>query len=103
MIICLRCFAVTTKTIKKTPAALEDAANIAGVPLNQFIVQAALEKAALSTENFNKIILTVESAEFFFKLIDNPPPPNERLAKAFDRYHKRKVVAEDGTVSFNIT
>ena len=45
---------------------LEDAANIAGVPLNQFIVQAALEKAALSTENFNKIILTVESAEFFF-------------------------------------
>lgn len=81
---------------------LEDAANIAGMPLNQFIVQAALEKAALSTENFNKIILTVENAEFFFNLIDNPPPPNEHLAKAFDRYHKRKVVAEDGTVSFNI-
>ena len=81
---------------------LEDAANIAGMPLNQFIVQAALEKAALSTENFNKIILTVESAQFFFNLIDNPPPPNERVVKAVDRYHERKVIAEDGSISFII-
>ena len=43
-----------------------------------------------------------EKTEFFFNLIDNPPPPNERLAKAFDRYHERKVIAEDGTVSFII-
>lgn len=79
---------------------LEDAANLCNMSLNQFVVQAALEKVDERIDNLEKIVLTVKDSRFFFNLIDNPPPSNEKLMEAFARYNKRKEVDKEGNVGF---
>lgn len=79
---------------------LEDAANLCNMPVNQFVVQAALEKANERIDSLGKIVLTVDNSRFFFDLIDNPLPSNEKLMEAFARYNERKVVDEESNVGF---
>jgi len=61
---------------------LTEASEIMGSTLNQFLVQAALEKANAIIEHENKISLSNQSAEHLFKLIENPPKVNRKLAQA---------------------
>ena len=65
---------------------LIEAANLTGVVVNQFVIQAALEKAeniAKSTVNISK-----EDNDLFINLLGNPTKPNEALLKAFERHSK---------------
>jgi len=54
--------------------------------LNQFLVQAALERANDILERERTIALSLESAEHLFALIEEPPEPNERLKEAMERH-----------------
>lgn len=80
-----------------TPVAekLQEAADLTGATLNQFLVQAALEKAQVIIEREHSIRYTREDAAMLINLLDAPSAPNEALTKAFERY-KSKV--ENGSL-----
>lgn len=67
---------------------LAEASEIMGATLNQFLVQAALEKAHVIIEHENKIRLSKQSADHLFELMNNPPKANPKLAKAMKQYKR---------------
>lgn len=64
---------------------LVEAAQAVGSTLNQFLVQAALEKANAILEEVRVIRLSAASSESLFAIMENPPEPNEYLKKAMQR------------------
>lgn len=62
------------------------AAEISGATLNQFLVQAAIEKAHLIIEKDQTINLSIKSANVFFSAIENPPKPRKKLREAMKKY-----------------
>jgi uncharacterized protein (DUF1778 family) len=53
---------------------LQQAADLVGITLNQFMIQASLEKAQTIIEHEQIVHLSRQDAEVFFKALDNPPP-----------------------------
>ena len=62
------------------------AAEISGATLNQFLVQAAIEKAQMIIERNHSINLSLKSANVFFNAIENPPKPTKKLRDAMKKY-----------------
>ena len=62
------------------------AAEISGATLNEFLVQAAIEKAQTIIEKDQTITLSIKSAEVFFHAIENPPKPRKKLKEAMKEY-----------------
>lgn len=77
---------VTTRIPKNVKNTLEQAANITGATLNQFIVQAALKEAQKILEAERVINLSEKDAEIVFSLLENPPAPNENLKQAVEKH-----------------
>jgi uncharacterized protein (DUF1778 family) len=73
---------------------LTRAAEISGATLNQFLVQAAIEKAHMIIEKDKIINLSLRSANVFFDIIENPPTPNKALKKAMKVYKESFCDAE---------
>ena len=71
-------------------ARLQEAADLTGATLNQFLVQAALEKADKIIDRERVIVFSREDAALFVELLDNPRSANDKLVRAFER-HKNKV------------
>jgi uncharacterized protein (DUF1778 family) len=65
---------------------LQQAADLCGSTLNQFLVQAALKEADRIIEQERVIRFTKEDAELFMDMLDAPRAPNEALMKAYERY-----------------
>lgn len=61
---------------------LEEAAALVGVTVNQFVVQAAIEKARTIKDTYSRVQLSRRDAAFIFDLLDNPPAPNAALMRA---------------------
>lgn len=76
-------------------AKLKAAADLTGVSLDDFVVQAALEKACAIIDREETIRYTREDAEWLIRLLDSPAQPNAKLSQAFARY-KNKV--NDGSL-----
>lgn len=70
---------------------LKEAAAFSGATLNQFLIQAAIEKAHAIIEQQCVIRLSHRDAEIFFNTIENPPEANEKLKKAIQRYKKSEL------------
>lgn len=64
---------------------LVEAAQAVGATLNQFLVQAALEKANTILEEERVIKLSATSSKALFAIMENPPEPNQYLKKAMQR------------------
>ena len=64
---------------------LVEAAQVVGATLNQFLVQAALEKANTILADERIIKLSETAADAVFSLMENPPEPNEYLKNALQR------------------
>ncbi len=77
---------VTTRIPRNVKNTLEQAANITGATLNQFIVQAALKEAQQILEAERVINLSEKDAETVFSLLENPPEPNENLKQAAEKH-----------------
>lgn len=73
---------------------LEEAAALVGVTVNQFIVQAASEKARTIIETCTRIDVSRRDAAFIANLLDSPPLPNAALLKAVQLYDKAVTHAE---------
>ena len=69
---------------------LQMAADLVGATMNQFVVQAALEKADKVIESESTIALTRRESLRLLELIENPPPRNEKFLQAMNRYQGMK-------------
>ena len=80
---------ITARVTEQVKDTLSTAAEIMGATLNQFLIQAALEKAENIIEKDKVIYLSKNDAQVFFEALDNPPEPNEKLRNAFKNYKKK--------------
>lgn len=70
----------------QTQEKLRTAADLLGVTVNQFVVQAALEKAERLIESESTIFLTRRESLRLLEMIENQPPRNERFNKVMSDY-----------------
>lgn len=73
---------------------LQHAADLAGATLNQFVIQAALEKADWLIESESTIVLTGRESLRLLELLESPPPHNEKFLQAQARYQKMENDAD---------
>jgi uncharacterized protein (DUF1778 family) len=77
---------VTARVSAKVRETLQEAAELSGATLNQFVVQAALKEAQKILEEQRVIELSNADAERIFELLENPPKPSEKLKAAFEKH-----------------
>lgn len=81
---------LTTRITDHVQERLQTAADIVGATLNQFVVQAALEKAEKIIESESTFVLTRRESLWLLELIENPPPRGEKFLQAQARYRRMK-------------
>lgn len=79
---------------------LELAASMVGSTINQFVTQAALEKAEQIVEKERVLAMSEKTTAWFFELLDHPPAPSQHLVDAFSRYKARKASNAGANSSF---
>jgi uncharacterized protein (DUF1778 family) len=79
---------MTARIPQSVQATLQQAAEISGSTLNQFLVQAAIEKAQQVIDADQIIRLSTEEADRIFELVDNPPAPNQKSREAMMQWRK---------------
>jgi len=77
---------LTTRITAHVQDTLQAAADLAGATINQFVVQAALEKAEKVIESETTLLLTRREALRVFELTQTPPVRNERFLRAQARH-----------------
>lgn len=73
---------ITARVSDKVRVTLEEAAELLGATVNQFVVQTAYLEAQRVIEREVVIRLSQKDARKVLSLIDNPPRPNQRLKEA---------------------
>ncbi|WP_296488389.1 DUF1778 domain-containing protein [Rhodoferax sp.] len=81
---------LTTRLTDHVLDKLQVAADLVGATLNQFVVQAALEKADKVIESESTIVLTRRESLRLMEMMENPPPRNEKFLQAQARYLRIK-------------
>lgn len=94
---------ITARVPQSVVDVLELAASMVGSTLNQFVAQAALEKAERIVEKERNLQLSEHTTAWFFNLLDTPPAPAPNLADAFARYNAKKAsnAGSNSTFEFN--
>src|SRR5450756_1554393 len=82
---------LTTRLTEHVQDKLQTAADLVGATLNQFVVQAALEKAERLIESESTLMLTRAESLRLLELMENPPPRNAKFLQAQARYLKMKT------------
>ncbi|MBI2313142.1 MAG: DUF1778 domain-containing protein [Betaproteobacteria bacterium] len=88
---------ITARVPQNVHDTLQQAADLLGATLNQFVVQAALTEAQRIIERERVIHLSSNDAAFLLNLLENPPAPNARLRKALQNYKNRTLNADGST------
>jgi uncharacterized protein (DUF1778 family) len=73
---------ITARVSDNVRDTLEQAAELLGATVNQFVVQTAYLEAQRVVERESVIRLSQKDAHKVFALLDNPPKPNRRLKEA---------------------
>ena len=79
---------LTTRVTDHVQEKLQAAADLVGATLNQFVVQAALEKAEKIIESESTIFLTRRESLRLLEMVVNPPPRNEKFLQAQARHRR---------------
>lgn len=77
---------ITARVPSHTKRTIEEAAGILGATMNQFIVQAAFEKAEQIVEKTRTLSLTKEEVANLLSMIATPNKPNAALRRAVKRH-----------------
>jgi uncharacterized protein (DUF1778 family) len=80
---------ITARVPDRVRVTLEQAAELLGATVNQFVVQTAYEEAQRVIERESVIRLSQKDAQKVLLLIDNPPKPNKRLRDAVKKFKGR--------------
>jgi uncharacterized protein (DUF1778 family) len=78
----------TARIPRRIQDTLEDAASLAGTPVNQFVIQAAYKEAQRMIECETRIRLSREETKRVFGLLEKPPKPTAAAKKAMAEYRK---------------
>ena len=81
---------LTTRITDHVQEKLQVAADLVGATVNQFVVQAALEKADKVIESESTIVLTRRESLRLLEMIENPPPRTRKFLQAQARYRRTK-------------
>ena len=81
---------LTTRITEHVQETLQAAADTVGATLNQFVVQAALEKAEKIIESESMFVLTRRESLRLLEMLENPPPRNQKFLDAQARYQRIK-------------
>lgn len=81
---------LTTRVTNPVQQKLQRAADLVGATLNQFVVQAAIEKAERIIESESTIILTRRESLMLLEMLETPPPRNKKFLQAQARYRMMK-------------
>jgi uncharacterized protein (DUF1778 family) len=73
---------ITARVSDNVRVTLEQAAELSGATVNQFVVQTAYHEARRLIERESVIRLSQKDARKILSLLDNPPAPNKRLKEA---------------------
>jgi uncharacterized protein (DUF1778 family) len=73
---------ITARVSDRVRVTLEQAAELLGSTVNQFVVQAAFQEAQRVVERESVIRLSQKDARRVLALLDHPPKPNPRLTDA---------------------
>jgi uncharacterized protein (DUF1778 family) len=77
---------ITARVSDKVRVTLEQAAELLGATVNQFVVQTAYEEAQRVIERESVIRLSQQDARKVLSLLDHPPHPNKRLKDAVKQF-----------------
>jgi uncharacterized protein (DUF1778 family) len=77
---------ITARMSPKVHATLEQAAELLGSTVNQFVMQTAYQEAQRVIERESIIRLSQKDAQAVLSLLDNPPEPNQRLKDAVKEF-----------------
>jgi len=73
---------ITARVSDSVRVTLEQAAELLGATVNQFVVQTAYQEAQRVIERESVIRLSQKDARKILSLLDHPPKPNKRLKEA---------------------
>jgi len=73
---------ITARVSNNVRVTLEQAAELLGATVNQFVVQTAYQEAQRVLERETIIRLSQKDARKILSLLDHPPKPNQRLKAA---------------------
>ena len=73
---------ITARVSDSVRMTLEQAAELSGATVNQFVVQTAYQEAQRLIERESVIRLSLKDARKVLSLLDNPPKPNKRMKDA---------------------
>lgn len=85
---------ITARVSSSIAELLNEAADLVGTTLNNFVVQAALKEAQRVIDREKAIYVSKNDAAMLLDLLDNPPAPNAALTRAFERFMKEKYGQE---------
>ena len=85
---------ITARVPNSTRSIIERAAALYGSTINQFIVQAAVERANEVLKNMETLRLSSRDAQIFMDALAKPPQPNNELMDAIST-HNRLVESRD--------
>jgi uncharacterized protein (DUF1778 family) len=74
---------------KHTKGIIERAAQLEGRKLTEYCIAALAETARRTIEQHETLVLSEKDRKVFFDTLMNPPPPNERLKRAFAAARRR--------------
>jgi uncharacterized protein (DUF1778 family) len=77
---------ITARVSNRVCDTLEQAAELLGATVNQFVVQTAYVEAQRVIERESVIRLSQSDAHKILSLLDHPPKPNKRLKDAVKAY-----------------
>jgi uncharacterized protein (DUF1778 family) len=77
---------ITARVSDSVRETLEQAAELLGATVNQFVVQTAYVEAQRVLERESVIRLSQKDAQKVLALLDHPPKPNQRLKNAVKAY-----------------
>ena len=86
---------ISARVTRDVHSTLQQAADMVGATVNQFLVQAALKEAQGLIERERIIQLTQRDAELFFGMLERPPKPKAALRKAVAAYRGSGLRAKD--------
>lgn len=86
---------ITARVSNSVAETLNEAAELTGTTLSNFVVQAALKEAHRVIDREKTIYVSNNDAAMLLNLLENPPPPNAALTKAFERFMKEKYGADN--------
>jgi uncharacterized protein (DUF1778 family) len=79
---------ITARVPVEMRDALEQAAQLQGATLNQFVVHSAYQEAQRILERETVIRLSQRDAQKVFSMLEHPPRANKQLKEAVKAYHE---------------